>query len=529
MRHERPAQLAKRRFILISASSICAALAMAVLLVNLVFMTIRTDQQLLLDELLDYFDGVFQEVNTVLESLEAADYNECNDAAILNMRQWVFRSEYIKDIAYLDNSKITCTTGVGIIEPKNDATLPEPTFTSQSGIDVWVNHFLTILIFGDQPVSVTIARRGHYSIIFMPANFSEINRWNFPWELVNTTLKPGSIIHIRGSNGLWQANSGVPLLMPSLKKNISQCSSYNPGYCATAGVSLETLAKTYELYWFLAGFLCLFSAAAGGEITRRYLNYYYALPARIKRGLRAGYFFWLYQPVVELNTGAIIGCEALARFDDGLDDIQPTQFIPILREQHSSWPFTELMVKTVMQNLAEHPDLPDNFNISFNIFPQDIVNENVLSLVDNESLKGSRFTIGLEITEDEYLEHGSAQQVLNTLAHVGYSLLIDDFGAGYSNLRLVESLDCHIVKIDRSFVREIEAENVKSSVIPHVVEMAKQFGLKVVAEGVETASQAAVLKRLGVDYGQGWQLGKPSTLSELIKLIKTQNLLQSAR
>ena len=135
----------------------------------------------------------------------------------------------------------------------------------------------------------------------------------------------------------------------------------------------------------------------------------------------------------------------------------------------------------------------------------------------------SRFIICLEITEDEYLDTSIAHAHFRTLVESGFNLSLDDFGTGYSNLRNLQNLSFHQLKIDRTFVQDIATEGLKASMIPNIMELVHKFNYTCVAEGIETTEQEAILKMAGVHYGQGWKYGKAMTASKFKNYIANQH------
>jgi sensor c-di-GMP phosphodiesterase-like protein len=201
----------------------------------------------------------------------------------------------------------------------------------------------------------------------------------------------------------------------------------------------------------------------------------------------------------------------------------PDKYLPVIRDSGHTWRLTEVMISKVFPEVESLEQLPDNFKISLNIFPHDVLTGEVNKLVSIPALTNSRFNTVIEITEDEYLDAESARANLQALYQSGIQISIDDFGTGYSNLKQLKKINCHFLKIDRSFVMEIEEDSIKSSLIPHVVNIAAQLNLKVIAEGIENTNQQQVLAGLGVKYGQGWVFGKPVSAPELAQMIASRN------
>ena len=218
---------------------------------------------------------------------------------------------------------------------------------------------------------------------------------------------------------------------------------------------------------------------------------------RIRKGLKKGSFYWTYQPIICLQSGKLIGCEVLARFEDKYGVLFPDEFIPVIRKNNLTWTFTEAMIATTIKELTSIEVLPEGFKVSLNIFPCDVELGNVSLLPQITELTNSRFIICLEITEDEYLDTSIAHAHFRTLVESGFNLSLDDFGTGYSNLRNLQNLSFHQLKIDRTFVQDIATEGLKASMIPNIMELVHKFNYTCVAEGIETTEQEAILKMSG--------------------------------
>ena len=236
---------------------------------------------------------------------------------------------------------------------------------------------------------------------------------------------------------------------------------------------------------------------------------------RVIRALKSNSFHCSYQPIVDLCSGEILGVEMLARLDDKLGTITPDQFIPIILETDNSWFFTQMIVEQSLTELNTLNTIPQDFKISFNIFPSDISSGFTSKLINFQGIKEFPGKIVLEIIENEVLTQQEAQQHIINLSEQGFLIAIDDFGTGYSNLSQLEAISADFLKIDRSFVSDVDAESIKSSLIPHIVTIANKVGMKIIAEGIENYMQHQELREMGVEQGQGWHFGKPVLLDEL--------------
>jgi diguanylate cyclase (GGDEF)-like protein len=233
-----------------------------------------------------------------------------------------------------------------------------------------------------------------------------------------------------------------------------------------------------------------------------------------------------YQPLVDLHDGSLLGFEALLRWHHAeFGQIPPNKFIPIAEESGLIIPITKwILVQTCKQLAAwqkigpEYEDLIVSVNISGKHLSNDELIEDVEHALSVADLSPS--SLKLEITESaamEVPEHTIG--MLNRLKRLGIQLSIDDFGTGYSSLSYLHRLPFDTLKIDRSFVYSVGESGENSEILQTIISLAKSLKKKLIAEGIETESQLALLQRLGCDYGQGYLLAHPQTAE------KTETLL----
>ena len=255
-----------------------------------------------------------------------------------------------------------------------------------------------------------------------------------------------------------------------------------------------------------------------------------ALPAAVRTALRRRELFLLYQPVVELHSGRWVGVEALLRWRRPTGEIvSPELFIPIA-EQHGmivriTQRVLELLCKEAAGLLAAHP----GFHIAINVSPADFHDPGFLDGL-HAALRGMGAAPGnliLEVTERGLMDPDVARTTTGVLRRNGYALAIDDFGTGYSSLAYLESLELDYLKIDRSFIEAIGTGAPTSQVVQHIIAIARDLDLNMIAEGIESEAQAAFLRARGVQYGQGWLFGKPMPLAEVAAHLRRQAEVQA--
>ncbi len=233
-----------------------------------------------------------------------------------------------------------------------------------------------------------------------------------------------------------------------------------------------------------------------------------------------------YQPIVSLDEGRLIGFEALLRWHHPkLGMVPPVQFIPIAEDSGLIMPITVWILDKTCRQLAEwqrispeYQDLMVSVNISGKHLAKDGLIDDVLGALHSSNVAAR--TLKLEITESTAMENAEHTiNILNKLKEIGVQLSIDDFGTGYSSLSHLHRLPFDTLKIDRSFVNRVGEQGEDSEVLQTVISLAKNLKMRVIAEGIETVSQLAVLQNLGCDYGQGYLLAKPKPAEETEELL----------
>ncbi len=248
------------------------------------------------------------------------------------------------------------------------------------------------------------------------------------------------------------------------------------------------------------------------------------LESQLRRALDRNEFMLYYQPRVDLFTGRVIGAEALLRWrhpDMGL--VPPVQFIPILEETGMIIPVGEWVLQQASsQNRAWQdlglPPIRMAVNLSVRQFIQKDLADSVLAIIERAGLLPEY--LELEITEDLLLENNQTNIVtLTTLRNRGVHISIDDFGTGYSSLSYLKRLPIDTLKIDQSFLRDIENDPDNKAITSAIIAMAASLHLNVLAEGVETEEQLSFLRAQGCNEIQGFSFSHPLTAAEFERLL----------
>jgi sensor c-di-GMP phosphodiesterase-like protein len=234
--------------------------------------------------------------------------------------------------------------------------------------------------------------------------------------------------------------------------------------------------------------------------------------ADIDRGLARGEFKPFYQPTFDLRTGAIKGCEVLARWirSDG-SIVPPLSFIPLAESSGRIEQMTWQILSAALEEL--YPRLRDDklFKLSFNVVPYHLLSGDFVATLRRvvADARVSPRQIVLEITErSELPDLTQAAAVVNELREFGFRVAMDDVGVGHSGLSQIKALGANTIKIDKFFVDTITQDG-SVTIVEMLVRLARDLHMTVIAEGIETSAQVQTLIACGVEEGQGYIVSKP--------------------
>ncbi|MBL8507974.1 MAG: EAL domain-containing protein [Chitinimonas sp.] len=245
----------------------------------------------------------------------------------------------------------------------------------------------------------------------------------------------------------------------------------------------------------------------------------------MRRALAAQEFLPYFQPIVDLNSGNIAAFEALVRRrqPDGRL-VSPAEFIPLSEEIGLINEIGRQMLETSALQVAEwqqaFPDLMlrVSVNLSVKQFNQPNLVEQIDFAISNAGIEAGR--LELEITESILMDNTDATiGMLEAIRARGIQILMDDFGTGYSSLSYLHRFPSNVLKIDGSFVRQITGDHFSREIVRAIVLLARNLGMAVIAEGVETAEQLAALREMACDFAQGYYFAKPLPAADATALI----------
>jgi diguanylate cyclase (GGDEF)-like protein/PAS domain S-box-containing protein len=253
------------------------------------------------------------------------------------------------------------------------------------------------------------------------------------------------------------------------------------------------------------------------------------MKSKLRRALERDELVIRYQPKVDVDSGRIIGAEALLRWRlPGHGDIPPSQFIPLAEETNLILDIGEWVLNRVCMDYRQmHAQIGDPGRISLNLSLKQLRQASFIlrcrSVFRRHGVSPTAFE--LEITETTLMaDTKRTLRLLDELYAMGLHLSIDDFGTGYSSLSALQQFPIDTLKIDQSFVRDVAQNAGNATLVRTIIEMGRNLEIDVIAEGVESVSQLEFLRRSGCHYAQGRLFGEPCTSEELLGLLQHQSV-----
>ena len=265
-----------------------------------------------------------------------------------------------------------------------------------------------------------------------------------------------------------------------------------------------------------------FTDAMNRDVSKRLL-----LEEQLHGALERNEFSLHYQPQVAVDQRRIVGVEALLRWHNRkLGQIAPTEFIPVAEQTGMIVPIGEFVIRQALTMAAEWRTLASSpFKVAINLSPRQFRDPNLVPYLKRtiEALKLPAETLELEITEGVLMSGLTyVDEAVTEISGLGISIAMDDFGTGYSSLSYLRSYPFNVLKIDRSFVNDITVDITDHELVNAAIAMAHGLGLKVIAEGVETEEQFALLAHQRCDFAQGYLFSKPVEASSITAYLKRQ-------
>jgi sensor c-di-GMP phosphodiesterase-like protein len=446
---------------------------------------------------------------------------DCSDDVVAAMRNIDLSSRYIQAMGRVVNGELACSSlglagaemalgPVDIVHPTGVTIRTDVRFPfapDASFLVVEVNGYAAI-IHKDLPIDTALDQPE-----VMLATYSQAS---------------GQILTQRGAiRPDWVSGAPPGEVTQFIRDGFLVVVAPSPRFLIGAVVAVP-IAHLHERIRYI-GFITLpLGLLAGGILALallRIASHQRSMPSQIRSGLRRNEFHLEYQPIVDLSSGRWVGAEALLRWRRGKELVRPDLFIPSAEEAGLIKQISRRVVGLACLDAAglfrEFPA----FHLGINLSAEDLADSETVVLMDHltEATGARSGNLLVEATERGFTNPETAGPIIRRLRLSGIGVAIDDFGTGYSSLSTLQALELDYLKIDKSFIDTLGTGAATSSVVEHIIDMAKSLNLKMIAEGVETREQMDMLKRLGVQYAQGWLFGRAMPYPVFIDRLRRQS------
>jgi sensor c-di-GMP phosphodiesterase-like protein len=470
--------------------------------------------------LLKYAEAYNNEISSTLDKVNASGLPFCSDQEIALMRTLVFQGHLVKEIGRVRNGMLYCTSANGRLDPPWPQ--PKADIVTPSGKKVWLNLPLVTIpgMVGD------ITQSGEASFVAIQGAFAHLGEAPMTYTTALTNRNTNQVLRTAG-DPLLLTNEEVFGEKQTIRRDnfyMARCSAtYAP--CMITGISLRnawmqnnSLIGGFVLIGALAGITLGFTLIL--QPSRR------TLATQLRRALRRNQLTVMYQPIVDVKTGQILGAEALARWtDEDGQYIRPDIFVAAAEELGFVGKLTRVVLQLIVVELGDFLRANLDFHINVNIAAADLADPHFLPMLEKLLLKHNipSKSINLELTERSTADHHLAISSIGKLRERGHEFYIDDFGTGYSSLKYLNELAVDAIKIDRAFTDAIGTGSLTAAIVPQILAMAEALHVKVVVEGVERAEQSDYFANLDQEIlAQGWHFGEAVPAKDLLILIASK-------
>ena len=463
-------------------------------------------------------DLMIEEAASTLDDLTNKGVDSCKPLHVEALRQAVFASTGIKELAVIGpNGNVLCTD-LGLTTGRRDLVASAATSSPEIMLDV-----VRINDHNDRLLRVRkLPANGKPALaasLLASSMLPRILPDGTPFSgFARMTLADGTLIGATGTE--------VKSPTDAAERITSRLSSVRFGPVMGVEMMRDELIASYSdlrrVSMVIFGMIALAILACALIIPWRQRN---NPIAEIERGLARDEFIPFFQPIVDITSGKLLGAEVLVRWrkPDGTI-VSPAAFIPIVELNGQVIDLTRGLMRRVCQDVGVAIGLRPHVYLAFNTAPRHyndaLILNDVGDIFENAPIKLSQLV--LELTERNEIENLSAtRRVIAALQGLGCRIAIDDVGTGHSGLSYILKLGVDIIKIDKIFVEAIGTEPHSQAIVGTLVDLAKSMRMKIVAEGVENFEQVVYLREHGISAAQGYVFAPPLPAGAFLKLLET--------
>jgi len=455
------------------------------------------------------------EASNLLDAVSHSAYAPCSEAELGYFRELVFHSDYLKDAGLIRSGKIQCSATVGRpVQPVGHFTAATVPANRRAALT-------SLIPIHDSSLNRSGLERGGAFVLF--GSHIPVVQGDLP---IHTAIvaDPAKVLPTSAktapATSLNQLADGVSLQGDAL---VARHCSTTLSNCVTASLTMGEARRGEPVALYGTAALGLVTGAFFGFtlcfLRRRSLS----LDQQLKKALANDKLDLVYQPIVNLADGKIVGAEALARWTnpDGVS-VSPDVFVRTAEEHGFVGSITTLVLRRALNEFRDVLNKTPDFRLNVNVAAADLIDPQFLPMLDEAVRQAgvSPSNIAIEVTETSAANQQEALESIRALRRMGFAIYIDDFGTGYSNLSYLLYLSVDCIKIDKAFVKAIGTDSPSVAILPQIIGMARSLNLGVVVEGIESESQASYFPtdKLRM-YGQGFLYGRPVPAHEFLPLV----------
>lgn len=478
----------------------------------------RTRAQVMADLVLDRSEHTTDQLASAFARLETLKANRpCADELVQLMRQVDLGSSLLQGIGYVENEQLKCSS----LGETRIVDVGPPDYVSATG--AIIRRQRELAISPGTPLLLVTSPTGYTGLVHPSLIFSLSDEGTDLLAGVVTYSTRDTIIHSGETMFAWEtAEMSADVTAGTLTFDDQLLAWTRSERFDQFGYAAIPVAAVVDEFKALLG-LFLAGGILAGVALLLFIRWLTAsrtsLPALLRTGLARREVFTVYQPIVDMRTGRWVGAEVLARWRRPSGEmISPDVFVPIAEKHGLIRRLTRHVMISSAEDLKDLVRIDPRFFLSINVTSSDLQDPEFLKqLIAECDARGVvHDRVHLEITEREEVDPERAAKGILLLREHGFQIGIDDFGMGYSNLAYLDTLQVDYLKIDRAFVAGISSGAMGTAVVDHIIQLAAERGLEIIAEGVETEEQKAALVSRGVSLGQGWLFARPAPAADLL-------------
>ena len=468
---------------------------------------------------LQRIEQVFGQLGDALDELEQQPLRGCDLAMVETLRRVVFQHRFVYEAAFIGGDQ-RCSSS-----PRRSSLGPErPPDIEGRRQRYWLNTSTQ----PDDDLAALVVGRGYFRLSTSRGHLADMVELPAGGSLLIVARASDRALPVLGAAQDWPPAGGWPAdepLLLSARQLIYRMPTRSPDFDLVLFADRSALQQRLRqglLGWLPVAVLLALLAAV---LTFYQVRYRQSLGGSLPAALRRRALRVRYQPIFDLASRRCVGAEALVRWrraDGKL--LGPDHFIPMAESSGQIREITDYVLEQVLSQLGDFLRAHPGLYVSINLAACDVAEPRIGELASRLLLqyRVGAGQIAFEVTESGLADIQAAKGVLAQLRENGHRVLIDDFGTGYSSLAYLQELPADVLKIDKSFVDALGHDAASSGVAPHIIRMAHELSLKVVAEGIEHEAQALFLAEQGAHCGQGWLFAKPLTARQFRHLVERQ-------